>query len=463
MNARLKFFETPTFWLGLLVLISAGLHFYDIARPAGPVFDEAHFATYAAQFATGEAHFDIHPPLGKLMYAAVLRLTGYAPPAADRFLTLARETSTGPFTVVDVKGAYGPFPYVPLRAVSALFGIALPLVLYWFLRSFGVGRAFSLVGAALVVLETGLLTQTRLILLDGMFLFFGFLALVLFFKKRPFVVAGGVLWGIALAVKFTAIIFLAPVVMAEIFDLAERRKVHLRDLFAFVGCGALVFGAMCLVPLLIFSPSAIVSTWTNIHYPVPAYLKNVSLDDNSATLSTRLAVIGWNTYLGLSNYSFGVDAPCASPFTTGESCWYHWLLDLYPKPYFADERIATVFWFNPGIVVLGETAAILALLELIRLFHTKFFRARSRNIVIALGAWAATIFAFFFVARPTYIYHALPTVLWEIVLIALVGEHFWHEQGEHTPARARRLVIVWLAVFGLGGFLLALPGVYGAF
>jgi dolichyl-phosphate-mannose--protein O-mannosyl transferase len=65
-------------WI-VLALIAIGfcgsfLHIVSIAYPDTPVFDEAHFATYSSQYATGRMPIDIHPPLGKLIYAGVLTL-----------------------------------------------------------------------------------------------------------------------------------------------------------------------------------------------------------------------------------------------------------------------------------------------------------------------------------------------------------------------------------------------------
>ncbi len=59
--------------LAVILAIGLGLHLYRVSYPDRPVFDEAHFATYAADYVKDRVFFDIHPPLGKLIYAAFIR------------------------------------------------------------------------------------------------------------------------------------------------------------------------------------------------------------------------------------------------------------------------------------------------------------------------------------------------------------------------------------------------------
>ena len=55
--------------LAVIVAMSTVLHFWRISYPSQPLFDEVHFATYAADYVQHRAYYDIHPPLGPLMYA----------------------------------------------------------------------------------------------------------------------------------------------------------------------------------------------------------------------------------------------------------------------------------------------------------------------------------------------------------------------------------------------------------
>lgn len=60
------------FFFLLIFLINFLIRLPNISFPNSPVFDEAHFSTYAAAYALHKPHLDIHPPLGKMLYAVPL-------------------------------------------------------------------------------------------------------------------------------------------------------------------------------------------------------------------------------------------------------------------------------------------------------------------------------------------------------------------------------------------------------
>ena len=64
--------------LALLFVLSSGLHLFRLSEPRRVVFDEVHFGTFVSAYCgDGRYFFDIHPPHGKLLIAAMARLGGY--------------------------------------------------------------------------------------------------------------------------------------------------------------------------------------------------------------------------------------------------------------------------------------------------------------------------------------------------------------------------------------------------
>jgi dolichyl-phosphate-mannose-protein mannosyltransferase len=61
----------------ILLLICAASRFYRLEQPNGVVFDETHFGRFTNQYHAHTYLFDIHPPLGKLVFYYVGLLTGY--------------------------------------------------------------------------------------------------------------------------------------------------------------------------------------------------------------------------------------------------------------------------------------------------------------------------------------------------------------------------------------------------
>lgn len=73
-------------------------------------------------------------------------------------------------------------PYVTMRMLPGILGIAIIPLAYLTLRSLGTRKTTATLGAALVIFENGLVTQSRLILLDSPLVFFT--ALTAFFWVR---------------------------------------------------------------------------------------------------------------------------------------------------------------------------------------------------------------------------------------------------------------------------------------
>lgn len=210
--------------IGLIIIlaVSLALHLWHIDYPPAPAFDEAHFATYAGDYLDRQAFYDIHPPLGKLIYASVLFLASGGARFNDyQFVAYSPNDNGGPL-YVETNLPYGSFPYVPLRVTSSIFGLLLIAAFYAFLRSIGMTTTGALLGAFLVAFENALLLQTKLIFIDGMYLTFGLLALALYFKRPRWTMAAGVLFALALGVKLIAVIFAGPVIVD--YFLRKRRK-----------------------------------------------------------------------------------------------------------------------------------------------------------------------------------------------------------------------------------------------
>src|SRR5258708_6858219 len=234
--------------LGVILLVSLGLHLYRIDYPNQPVFDETYFATQSADYINHIPFVDLHPPLGKLIYACVLAARGKLLGDAQFIKVDWNENIKGTEAVYDPTRTYGNFPYVALRTTSALVGVLLVLMFYFFLRSLGIPNVGAVLGASLVALESAMLIETRLILLNGMYILFGFTALTFYFKKKPWPFAAGVLLGLALGVKMVAIVFIGPLLVYRYLMSREREtgKLYRFSLLK-------IFGTTLMVYIAIFS------------------------------------------------------------------------------------------------------------------------------------------------------------------------------------------------------------------
>ncbi|HEV8216525.1 MAG TPA: phospholipid carrier-dependent glycosyltransferase, partial [Gemmatimonadaceae bacterium] len=62
-----------------LTALSFLTHFWKLFTPAAVVFDEAYYEKFAGAYFTHKFYFDVHPPLGDLMYAGIAKLLQVSP------------------------------------------------------------------------------------------------------------------------------------------------------------------------------------------------------------------------------------------------------------------------------------------------------------------------------------------------------------------------------------------------
>lgn len=447
---------------GVFVFIAAtgfGLHLFNIGYPAVPVFDEAHFATYAGDYAAGRAFIDIHPPLGKLILSSVLKFYPPQTLAKAQFLNVANLGSAG-LVMLPTDVPFGDFPYVALRIVSALFGIALPFALYFFLRSIGLGKVGAGLAALFLLFDNAILLTTRLILIDGMFLCFGLIALGLYFYKQRPALAAGIFWGFALAVKLTAIVFIIPVIAG--YFLAEKggKKHEGKLLVRFALTAAATLLVIAFIGTLIFTPAerigalhaagylgengtAVPSAQQIAAHPLGAYL--------FATMDEGL--------ITLTGYTFGNPHQLQSP-------WYFWPAAEIPMTYYEPDPGQSggpiALAGNPVVWMGATLAVILGLAFFLRYLNDhRTGRKDRKEVFILLGGYLGGLFPFLFLHRSTFLYHYFPSLLFGVGLLGYFGGKFLKAEDwtDLTP-KATFLFIMMLLV-AVAGFLYVAPATYG--
>jgi len=111
----------------LLLIASILLRFYRLEHPRSVVFDETHFGKFTDWYLKGEFFFDIHPPLGKMVFAYLGSALGYKLSAVEPYGYIGQE--------------FGPEDkFLVLRGISATFGAFVPV--FTFLTC-EVGRALT--------------------------------------------------------------------------------------------------------------------------------------------------------------------------------------------------------------------------------------------------------------------------------------------------------------------------------
>ncbi|KAL8867687.1 MAG: hypothetical protein Q9174_005500, partial [Haloplaca sp. 1 TL-2023] len=144
--------------LGLLTAIAALVRLFRIYQPSSVVFDEVHFGGFASKYIKGRFFMDVHPPLAKLLLTLAGWLAGF----------------DGNFDFKEIGKDYVEpgVPYVAMRLLPALMGVMTIPTIFLTLKATGCRTMTAAMGAGLIIFENGLLTQSRLILLDSPLIIF---------------------------------------------------------------------------------------------------------------------------------------------------------------------------------------------------------------------------------------------------------------------------------------------------
>ncbi|RLV92882.1 Dolichyl-phosphate-mannose--protein mannosyltransferase 1 [Spathaspora sp. JA1] len=184
------------YWmLSSLLIISLYVRLYNLSYPNSVVFDEVHFGGFARKYILGRFFMDVHPPLAKMLFAAVAAIGGFR----------------GDFEFKSIGDVYpDSTPYVFMRQFPALLGVGTIIFCYLTLRQSGVRPIIAYVTSFLLLIENSNVTISRYILLDSPLMFF-IAASIYSWKKFenqiPFTFGwyrGLVATGIALGLAFSA-------------------------------------------------------------------------------------------------------------------------------------------------------------------------------------------------------------------------------------------------------------------
>ncbi|KAF9967783.1 hypothetical protein BGZ70_008261 [Mortierella alpina] len=140
----------------ILVLMAVFVRIWKLAVPAAVVFDEQHFGGFVADYLKGEFFMDIHPPLGKMLFAAVAYMLGF----------------NGNFEFVPGKLYDKNVPYIGMRLFAVACGVGLIPISYLTIKKSGHSTQAAMICAVFLTFENAMITQSRFVLLDAPMMFF---------------------------------------------------------------------------------------------------------------------------------------------------------------------------------------------------------------------------------------------------------------------------------------------------
>ncbi|CZS88617.1 protein O-mannosyl-transferase 1 [Rhynchosporium agropyri] len=157
----------------IITILAFITRFWVISHPNEVVFDEVHFGKFASHYLERTYFFDVHPPLGKLLFALMGWFVGY----------------DGHFHFESIGDSYvdNKVPYVAYRAMPAFLGSLTVPVVFDIMWESGYTLPACILSAGLVLFDNAHIGQTRLILLDAGLIFAmacSLLCYIKFYKLR---------------------------------------------------------------------------------------------------------------------------------------------------------------------------------------------------------------------------------------------------------------------------------------
>jgi dolichyl-phosphate-mannose-protein mannosyltransferase len=172
--------------LGLILLLTALIRFWNLGTPDKLVFDEVYYVDGAKDYLTngvettkGAAEFVVHPPVGKWLIALGIQILGDSPAG--------------------------------WRLSAAIFGTFSILLIYFVALRLFSSQFLALVSAGLMSIDGLHLVMSRTALLDIFLMFFLLAAFLALLHERHIVAA--LLLGLALGTKWSAIYFIAAILI----------------------------------------------------------------------------------------------------------------------------------------------------------------------------------------------------------------------------------------------------------
>jgi dolichyl-phosphate-mannose-protein mannosyltransferase len=201
--------------------------FWGISHPDQVVFDEVHFGKFASYYLQRTYFFDVHPPLGKLLFAFAGWIVGYK----------------GEFLFENIGDSYitNHVPYVAYRAMPASLGALTVTTVFLIMWESGYSLPACVAAAGLMLFDNAHIGQTRLILLDASLIFFmatSVLAYIRFYKLRhdPFsrkwwkwLLLTGISLSCVISIKYVGAFTFFSIGVPVLFDLWDLMDVKRRQ------------------------------------------------------------------------------------------------------------------------------------------------------------------------------------------------------------------------------------------
>jgi dolichyl-phosphate-mannose-protein mannosyltransferase len=410
----------------LLLVLGITVHALWFGNPSSAVFDEVHFGKFISAYFTHEYYFDIHPPLGKLVLAGWGWLWGFQPG----------------FSFANIGDAYPDRLYLALRFLPAFAGALLPLIVYGVARRLGIRPPAAFLAGAFVALDNALLVQSRFILLDSFMLLFGFGTVYCYLHYSSklqvtslpvrqagyrflnlWLVASGLLGGMALSIKWTGGTFLALIILLEFLRLRQlRQSASLPSLVKMPIVALIVVPAVLYFGVFVVHFALLGKSGPGDAFMSPAFQHGLQGNMYASDQQLQTPTL-WEKFVELNDemYSANQRLTATHPYS---SMWYTWPF-MDRAIFYWTKDTARIYLLGNPLVWWASTAAVLIAFSALLAGMVK----PSRTVRILCGAWLLNLVPFVGISRVMFLYHYFTALMWAILILAwLIDRGAWNKK-----------------------------------
>lgn len=408
----------------ILLILSFFLHFWGLEHPKEVVFDEVHFGKFAGSYLNGSYHFDIHPPLGKIILAAGGQLTGFKPG----------------FGFSNIGDKYPDYSYYGLRFFPALAGSLIPLIVYLILRNLGLSKKISFLGMAITVFENSLLIQSKFILIDAFLLLFGLCSLFFYLLSRKqgthmrkflILAVSGIFAGAAFSIKWTGFVFYFLVFVLGLASLLKhllQKKLEMKPIIIFLI-------SFIIIPFAFYA-SVFAAHFSLLPYSgggdafmSPAFqatLKNNTLYNPETRMGFPEKFVELNKVMLTANAGITTAHPYGIKWyymPTMYRSLYYWTgsegnltsrIYLLGNPFVWWPILLSVIFFS-GSILLNAIKR-----------NWNFFR-ENKILVLLLAAYLLNLATYAFISRVIFLYHYFPSLVFGILIFSITTQKLFEK------------------------------------
>ena len=384
-----------------IIFFSLFTRLWTISNPDKVIFDEVHFGNFTSWYIQKKFHFDIHPPLGKMLMGYIAKLTDYK----------------GDISFADKLGSKyltDELFYVSQRITPAIFSAMTSPLLFVAMRCLSLPCFFSAAAGIMLTTDISLIVEGKFILSDGILHFFTALHIfaLCFFMNKDLLwraVLAGITLGLASTCKYTALGLLGVDGMTQIVWILSSKP----DIKSIVIRAAAFIVPFVTVFLGVWTVHFVLTPYTgyNSNYFSPEYQKTIITPEkeNYTYWGNRLLGPGlikrifvWNKIMNSINMRSDIPHPY-------ESLPIYWplLLDKYVL-FFSEPNRSINCIGSPATYWMSSICLLLTVIGFV------FGKCDWRNALL-LWAWSVSYFPFLLVPRTMYMYHYLVPLMFAIM------------------------------------------------